>query len=82
MRSPRCQYIDENSAFRHINSSRAGKGMGKKADDLFGFFGCQGCEDFYCDPAIDPAIRDSYALMALLETQRVLYHELGLISVK
>ena len=33
--------------WRHSNSQRHGKGMGVKAHDLFGFYGCQACEDFF-----------------------------------
>ena len=44
---PGCQGGTETTVFCHLNESWAGKGMGQKADDCAGFFGCQHCHDIY-----------------------------------
>ena len=49
MNSPWCTYKDEETCFRHLNESFAGKGKGLKAHDFAGFDGCQGCEDWYTE---------------------------------
>ena len=47
MRGPTCNGGQGDVAWRHSNHARHGKGMGQKAHDLFGFYGCQPCEDWY-----------------------------------
>lgn len=47
MNSPRCDGGVTDVCWRHSNHLRHGKGRGIKAHDLFGAFGCQGCEDYY-----------------------------------
>lgn len=42
-----CGRNDGTTVFCHLNESWAGKGMGQKADDIAGFFGCQRCHDGY-----------------------------------
>ena len=44
---PGCTGGGEDTCFRHLNESWAGKGTGQKADDIAGFFGCQNCENQY-----------------------------------
>ena len=46
MLGPNCTGIS--AAWRHSNHGQHGKGTGIKAHDLFGFYGCQPCEDWYC----------------------------------
>lgn len=47
MNSPRCDGGATDVCWRHSNHLRHGKGRGIKAHDLFGFYGCQGCENWY-----------------------------------
>ena len=45
-----CTICGENNGtivFCHLNESFAGKGMGQKADDIAGFFGCHICHMVY-----------------------------------
>jgi hypothetical protein len=46
-RFPGCPNNTETTVFCHLNESWAGKGMGIKADDCAGFFGCSYCHDIY-----------------------------------
>jgi len=76
MNSPWCTYKDEETCFRHLNESFAGKGKGLKAHDFAGFDGCQGCEDWYTSGYLEEyedissrkALRDSYAFRAMVRT--------------
>jgi len=75
MNSPWCTYNDEQTCFRHLNESFAGKGKGLKADDFAGFDGCQGCEDWYNSDIHsldldDENERDWYAFRAMVRTLR------------
>ena len=47
MNSPYCNHDPSSVVFCHLNQSYAGKGMGQKADDTAGFFGCSCCHDWY-----------------------------------
>ena len=42
-----CERNDGTTVFCHLNEGWAGKGMGQKADDIAGFFGCRECHDIY-----------------------------------
>lgn len=42
-----CSIQDGTIVFCHLNEGFAGKGMGQKADDFAGFFGCKRCHDIY-----------------------------------
>src|SRR4030065_1434200 len=42
-----CGKNDGTTVFCHLNESWAGKGMGQKADDIAGFFGCGVCHTAY-----------------------------------
>jgi len=42
-----CGRNDGTTVFCHLNESWAGKGMGQKADDCAGFFGCAKCHFRY-----------------------------------
>lgn len=42
-----CGAQDGTVVFCHLNESWAGKGMGQKADDIAGFFGCARCHRNY-----------------------------------
>ena len=47
MQSPVCNRNPETVVLCHINSHRYGKGIGIKADDLAGFYGCSSCHDLF-----------------------------------
>ena len=74
-----CNGNPETVVFCHINSAAAGKGMGIKAHDSLGFFGCSDCHRAYdqqrgrADIAVD-------VLDAVCETH-VLLVKAGLIVV-
>lgn len=74
-----CGRNDGTTVFCHLNNGWAGKGMGKKADDLAGFFGCGECHRLYDTHESMP--NDAQVLMALFKTTRRLW-ELGIISIK
>lgn len=42
-----CGANNGTTVFCHLNESWAGKGMGQKADDIAGFFGCFDCHSRY-----------------------------------
>ena len=45
-----CGRNDGTTVFCHLNESWAGQGMGQKADDIAGFFGCHSCHTRYDAP--------------------------------
>lgn len=47
MNSEFCNHDPATVVFCHLNDPFAGKGMGQKADDCAGFFGCSGCHEAY-----------------------------------
>ena len=47
MQSPRCNGNPATVVWCHSNKSEHGKGMGLKAHDIFGFYGCSGCHHWY-----------------------------------
>ena len=47
MESPNCNGNPETVVWCHSNFSMHGKGTGIKAHDVFGFYGCAGCHDWY-----------------------------------
>ncbi len=80
MMSPECSGDSNRVAFRHLNSLNAGQGWGRKADDLFGFDGCQECENWYALGHAPRDLKDSYALNAMIKTQRNRY-DMGILKV-
>lgn len=42
-----CNGDTEKTVFCHLNGAAFGKGMGVKAHDVLGFFGCSSCHDYY-----------------------------------
>jgi len=68
MNSPWCTYKDEETCFRHLNESFAGKGKGLKAHDFAGFDGCQGCEDWYNSSFQDDNEKNWYSTRAMVRT--------------
>jgi hypothetical protein len=47
MRSPMCNGDPNTVCWCHSNFSEHGKGVGLKAHDIFGFFGCSGCHRWF-----------------------------------
>lgn len=47
MQGPYCNYDSSTVVFCHSNSYADGKGKGQKAHDIFGFFGCSACHDWF-----------------------------------
>ena len=72
-----CGRNDGTTVFCHLNESWAGKGMGKKADDIAGFFGCHDCHRKY-DSIGGTGISE---FRAMYRTIRRLW-ELGIIEIK
>lgn len=77
-----CGKNDGTTVYAHLNESFAGKSLGKKADDLAGFFACFECHHGY-DGWIDGNYAITYfdVLRAVYRTWRRLY-ELGIIQIK
>lgn len=84
-----CGRNDGTTVFCHLNESWAGKGMGQKADDFAGFFGCQLCHTAYDNRGkpILPGVAYSYhvddweIMRAMYRTWRRLL-DLGILTVK
>lgn len=75
-----CGTNDGTTVFCHLNESWAGKGIGRKSDDLAGFFGCRECHDTY-DRRHNGAPYSDYIIMrALYFTMRRLV-EKGIIKI-
>lgn len=73
-----CGNNDGTTVFCHLNESWAGKGMGQKADDIAGFFGCQKCHTKY---DVWQTILDIEIMRAMYRTWRRLI-EKGIIVIK
>lgn len=70
---PGCENKTETTVFCHMNEGYAGKGLGQKADDFAGGYGCCHCHDVL-DKRKDIGLKDSeidwYMLRALYRTFR------------
>ena len=69
---------DHTTVFCHLNESWAGKGMGQKADDLAGFYGCSQCHYLY-DSFVNGRPEDTDIMRAMYRTWRRLW-ERGIIG--
>ena len=80
MRGPNCNGNRETTVFCHLNEPWAGKGLGLKASDLAGFFGCSNCHADYDQGRLG---EDKYYLLlrACITTLRRLEAK-GVIKVK
>jgi hypothetical protein len=47
MNSPMCNGNPETVVWCHSNFHEHGKGVGLKAHDVFGFYGCSGCHQWF-----------------------------------
>lgn len=47
MASPVCNGNPDRVVWCHSNFSEHGKGVGLKAHDIFGFYGCDACHDWF-----------------------------------
>lgn len=47
MQSPRCNGNPATTVWCHSNYHEHGKGVGVKSHDIFGFYGCSGCHQWY-----------------------------------
>ena len=75
-----CGRNDGTTVFCHLNESWAGKGMGQKADDIAGFFGCQRCHQSY---DIDKKYGNAdEAIMRAMYRTWVRLIDLGVITIK
>lgn len=64
MHSPACNGDPATVVWCHSNMSIHGKGGARKADDVFGFFGCSGCNWWYDDGPASQEEKESYFLRA------------------
>jgi hypothetical protein len=75
---PGCNYNPETVVYCHLNGAEFGKGMGIKADDGMGFYGCSHCHDLY-DGRIEGDFEREWmefrAFRAALRTVRILIRE-------
>ena len=80
-----CGSNDGSTVFCHLNESWAGKGMGQKADDIAGFFGCEVCHDWYDGRKILRGYTDKpddRAVMRAMYRTWVRLIDKGIITVK
>lgn len=78
LNAPGCDYGTETTVFCHLNESYAGKGLGIKAFDVFGFFGCAKCHTCYDTGKLED--KHEYLLRAVTRTWRRLI-ERGIVNV-
>lgn len=64
-----CNRNPETTVFCHLNGAYAGKGIGQKAHDIAGFFGCSDCHRHYDTGG---GVSDSDLLRAVIRTWIVL----------
>jgi len=62
-----CNGNPETTVFCHLNTGAAGKGMGLKAHDALGFFGCSACHAAY-DQQVGRGELAAEVLSAVCET--------------
>jgi hypothetical protein len=76
-----CGSNDGTTVFCHLNESWAGKGIGQKADDIAGFFGCFDCHISYDEPGTfgRKILRDLDIMRAMYRTWRILWDK-GIIG--
>ena len=75
-----CLAQDGTVVFCHLNESFAGKGLGLKADDIAGFFGCHGCHKQY-DTQGSPIAEDHWTIMRAMYRTWVRLIEKGVITI-
>ncbi len=75
-----CGRNDGTTVFCHLNEGWAGKGMGQKADDIAGFFGCGTCHYLY-DSTVNGR-PDDIAIMRAMYRTWVRLIDLGVITIK
>lgn len=76
-----CGRNDGTTVFCHLNESWAGKGIGRKADDIAGFFGCMDCHQRYDHGTTIPRNYAETLMRAMYRTW-VRLIETGIITVK
>lgn len=64
MHSPACNHDPRTTVWCHSNQQRHGKGKGIKAHDIFGFYGCSGCHDWYDRSDAPREEKDAYFQLA------------------
>lgn len=74
-----CGRNDGTTVFCHLNEGWAGKGMGQKADDIAGFFGCGSCHYTYDK---EPWNMSDLEIMRAMYSTWLRLIELGIITVK
>lgn len=70
MYSPWCINDPTTTVACHSNMQLHGKAMKRKADDIFVFFGCHGCHNWYDKSDASHAEKDSYFWPAMSRTWR------------
>lgn len=78
MNGPHCTGGYGDVAWRHSNHQVHGKGGSIKAHDLFGFYGCQACENWYAGPDL-PKDEKIQAFRAAWERSMLYACERGVI---
>ena len=64
--------------WRHSNEQKHGKATGIKAHDIFGFYGCANCEDWYTGNTITKEQKKHY-FRAANEQSLIVACELGVL---
>ena len=68
MHSPMCNGDRATVVFCHSNMQIHDKGRGLKSHDIFGFFGCSGCNFWYDDSKASREDKESYFWRAFSRT--------------
>lgn len=76
-----CGKLDGTIVFCHLNEAWAGKGIGRKSDDIAGFNGCMECHDIYDRRHQNEQHSDYIIMRAMYRTLRRLV-EKGIIKIK
>ena len=63
--------------WRHSNEQKHGKATGIKAHDIFGFYGCANCEDWYSNEATKETAAEAFRLA--WEASLIVACELGVL---
>lgn len=75
MHAPGCTGGGADTTFCHSNMQVHGKGKGVKAHDIFGFYGCRSCHDWYDRGPASREVKEQYFLTAHARTLLILVNE-------
>jgi hypothetical protein len=82
MQTPYCNHDSNTTVWCHSNKQYHGKGAGLKAYDIFGFYGCSSCHDWFDkDTTVSWSQKASWYALANARSAIILL-EKGLLTMK